>query len=347
MNKIIEERYGNFVKDGSKLSCTLNENSLFSLNQYKICNNQPQNLFIKCQKIQHNDRIKILYFTEEYEELITIASKVGKNDFYEICKNLVYAMIQIIDNGFLNIHNILLKSHMIYVEKETLKVKLIYVPVTVVDENSVDIVAKIKSILTGIVDKNAYSELAFVVENSSLKELQEWFEKRCKQEDSEDNFVNNEDNHFQQEETEINAIIEKTNQGRNTLGIISVILVLGIVVIFLLIGKGKGAATDVEVVPTLTPTPRVTVSPTPTVRPTLEPTATPTPKPTVTPTPKPTTKPKPKKQKVENTPIPEQPVQNNVAPPQQNTPASTSQNNNQEEVTEEYYEDFDEIIIIQ
>ena len=75
MDEIIQEKYGSFIKDVKKLSYILNDNQLFSLNQYKICNNQTQDLFVKCQKIQHNGKVKVLYFIEEYENIFDVLKK--------------------------------------------------------------------------------------------------------------------------------------------------------------------------------------------------------------------------------------------------------------------------------
>jgi HJR/Mrr/RecB family endonuclease len=349
MNEVIQERYGSFLKSVKKLSYTLSNNQLFSLNQYKICNNQTQDLFIKCQKIQHNGKVRILYFIEEYENILDVVKEINERDYYKICENLIHEIIQIRDNGFLNMHNVVLEPDMIYVEKDTLKIKLIYIPIISNLDKKDDTEEAVKNILLKITDKTSYLKLYNTLENSNLNQVQKWLEEEKNKKENyhsqdDEYYVINHEELLEKEETRTESFEKKSKNNGKTIGIVSGITIMGITIICCMALKYKETSIDV-----VAPTPKLTMTPTPTLEPTVTPipksTATPTPEATVTPTPEPTVAPKTKKQKVENTPVPEQPIQNNVAPPQQpqNQPPATTQNSNQEE----YYEDCDEIIIIQ
>lgn len=349
MNEIIQEKYGSFLQSMKKLSYTLNDNQLFSLNQYKICNNQTQDLFVKCQKIQHNGKVRILYFTEEYENILDVVKEINERDYYKICENLIHEIIQIKDNGFLNMHNVILEPNMIYLEKDTLKIKFIYIPITSTLDKNCDIEEVIKNVLLKITDKILYSKLYNVLETSNLNEIQKWFKKEKNEKENyrsqkDEYYVINHEEFLEKEETRTESFEKKSSNSGKTIGIVSGIILIGIVLMCYVVLKGKETSINVAV-----PTPKITMTPTPTLEPTATPTPTPTaiptPEPTVTPTPQSTVPPKTKKQKLENTPVLEQPIENNVAPPQQ--PQTQSPVTTQESNQEEDYGEYDEIIIIQ
>lgn len=347
MNEIIQQKYGSFTKDIKKLSYTFNENQLFSLNQYKICNNQSQNVFIKSKKIQQNGKVRILYYIEEYEELFDIVKRVSESDYYKICENFIQAIMQVADNGFLDMCNLIIKSDMIYVEKEALELKLLYIPVINDFERTIDMSDAIKSILLEITDKKLYQELFYIIENSDLVQIQAWLKEKRNRKEVEESPCHSLDN----EESVLNNNPEAKNLERQYKKSGKVIVMACAIVLLGIVGisciAGGGLRTNAVMSPT--PEPTVTPTPKPTATPTPEPTATPTP--TLTPIPEPTAtpKPKPKRQVVEDTPIPEQQVPNNAAPQQaqQNPATSETQNNESEEDVEEIYGDYDEIIIIQ
>lgn len=368
MNEIIQERYGSFLKNVKKLSYTLNDNQLFSLNQYKICNNQTQDLFVKCQKIQHNGKVRILYFIEEYENVLDTVKEINESDYYKICENLIYAMMQIKDNGFLDVHNVVLEPDLIYVEKETLKVKLVYVPISIVPESVIEIDNDIKNILVKITNVDLYPKLWSVIKSSDLEQIQRWLQKERKIRETEkakNQLLNTEASKIDCESQLGKSEIENENQhGKQRkswkiiAGVITV-MVFGIGITCYVVGLSNGKAQKMfsnpesTVTPTLEPTetPTVTPTPEPTATPTPESTATPTPELTATPIPEPTTMPKRKQKKQPPTemPIQNNPVQNNPAPPQtqQSAEASSEQNNGQEEGVEESYGDIDEFIIVE
>lgn len=348
MNEIIQQKYGSFTKDTKKLSYTFNENQLFSLNQYRICNNQSQNLFIKSQKIQQNGKVRILYYIEEYEELSDTVKGVNESNYYKICENLIHAIMQVADNGFLDMYNLIIKSDMIYVEKEALEVKLLYIPVINDVRKTIDISNAIKSILLEITDKKLYQELFHIIENSDLVQIQAWLKEKRNKKEIEESPCNSLDDEqgVLKNNLQTKNLEKQYKKSGKVIGMACAIVLLGIVGISCI--AGAGLRTNAVMSPTPEPTVTPTLKPTATVTP--NPTATATPEPTITPTLKPTKtpKPKPERQVVENTPVPEQQVSNNVVPQQaqQNPTAYETQNNESEENVEEMYGDYDEIIII-
>ena len=364
MNEIIQERYGSFLKNVKKLSYTLNDNQLFSLNQYKICNNQTQDLFTKCQKIQHNGKVRILYFIEEYENVLDTVKEINESDYYKICENLIYAMMQIKDNSFLDVHNVVLEPDLIYVEKETLKVKLVYVPVSIVPESVIEIDNDIKNVLIKITNVDLYPELWAVIKSSDLEQIQRWLQKERKIRETgkaKNQLVDVEgseiDYKSQLEKSEIQNEKQHGKQRKSwkiIAGVITV-MVFGIGITCYVVGLSNGKAqkmfSNPEPTATSTPKPTATQTPEPTATPTPELTATPIPELTATPIPEPTTMPKRKQKRQPPTEmsIQNNPVQNNPAPPQtqQSAEASSEQNNGQEEGVEESYGDIDEFIIVE
>ena len=358
MSEFVQEKYGSFIKDIKNYSYTLKDNQLFSLSQYKIFNNQTQSLFVKCQKVQRNGKIKLVYYVEEYENILDIQKEIDEYDYYKICNNLISGMLEIEDNGFLDICNVVMEPDMIYVEKETLKVKLLYIPINIELGTAYNVDSVIRNILLKITDANLYLELWERIKYDDLEKLQKWFqEKKCIKENQvektyhqlseRENKKMEQDYEMQDEKIEVQ--MESTTKEQKKIwkivGMVSGIIVLGVVIL--------GYASGLKWKKNSIPEPTVTPTSEPTVTPTSEPTATPTSEPTATPEPTATSTPIPKlKQKqevVEETPQQDNSISNNVAPPQiqQNAAPPVEQKDNPAQQEENGYEGLDDFIIVE
>lgn len=128
MNRLMENGLLNEVIYGDNFAYTFNDKSMFSTTEYKILQNQMNNLFVKCMKILCNGKIQIYYMTEEYKMLKDVLFSVDEKNFITIVINLLSAVLEVKNNGFLTCQNIDAGINHIYIQPSTYKISLIYLP---------------------------------------------------------------------------------------------------------------------------------------------------------------------------------------------------------------------------
>lgn len=125
MNEKIEE-----LLCGSNFSYVLEDSGLFFSTYYKVLQNQGNSNFIKCMKMQFNGKIQIYYLTNGLRPFSAMLPQMTDETFFVVVKNLLRAVLDVKSNGFLSICNIVIEADKIYVDPTTLKVKLVYMPLT-------------------------------------------------------------------------------------------------------------------------------------------------------------------------------------------------------------------------
>ena len=122
-NNIIET-----VCDGN-VSYTLLEDDSFLLSAYKVLMNNTEQ-YIRCSRIRANGKIKLLYYSAEYKSLLNVLKNIDKDSFIRLLVNL-FSVIQFTEsNDFIEKENLLLSFERIFVNTETLQVKMIYLPIS-------------------------------------------------------------------------------------------------------------------------------------------------------------------------------------------------------------------------
>ena len=124
-NGIIEEK-----KRESNFSYVLTDNSYFVTIEYKFLQNQSNVNFLKCMKLLYNGKIELYYLTSQYRSLASIVTQLDANSFTTIVINLLANIISTRTNGYLKCYNIDSSYEHIYIEPSTMKVRLIYLPLS-------------------------------------------------------------------------------------------------------------------------------------------------------------------------------------------------------------------------
>jgi len=114
--------------DSANAYYVLNDNGMFSLTEYKVLKNQSKN-FVKCSKLLYNGKIKLLYFSSNYKSLKNMIASIDVDTFLMLIANLLNAIIDIRQNGFLNCNNLDLSFDKIFIDTKTYEVDFIYLPV--------------------------------------------------------------------------------------------------------------------------------------------------------------------------------------------------------------------------
>lgn len=129
MNLLIENGKISEMSCGTNFSYILQDNALFLPTEYKVLQSQKEGSFVKCMKMLYNGRIQLYYFSGEYKSLAALLPNMDADSFLTIIGNLFAAIIGVHNNGFLTCRNIDISFDRIYVDTNTYKVSLIYLPI--------------------------------------------------------------------------------------------------------------------------------------------------------------------------------------------------------------------------
>ena len=128
MNELIQTGVISELTGTQNVQYVLNENSAFALTEFKVLRSQGKN-FIKCAKVLYNGKIKLLYFSSMFKSLRNMLPSLDGDTFLSIIANILNSIIEIKNNGFLSCSNLDLSFDKVFVDQNTLEVKLIYIPV--------------------------------------------------------------------------------------------------------------------------------------------------------------------------------------------------------------------------
>lgn len=130
MNPLIENHYIREMDCGSNISFILSDNSTFSSTEYKVLQNQSGNGLVKCMKMMYNGKVQLYYLTTSLTPLASVISDLDADRFLIVVSNLLSEIIKVKHNGFLSCQNIDISFERIFVDPATLKVSLVYLPLS-------------------------------------------------------------------------------------------------------------------------------------------------------------------------------------------------------------------------
>lgn len=130
MNILIENGIISEMKCGNDFSYILNDNSLFLSTEYKVLQGQEKGYFIKCMKVLFNGKIQFYYLTNGYRPLANMIPNLDADSFMTIITNVFSSVLAVKQNGFLSCQNIDITIEKIFVEPNTYKAALIYLPIS-------------------------------------------------------------------------------------------------------------------------------------------------------------------------------------------------------------------------
>ena len=130
MNVLIEKGLVDEMTCGSNFAYILNDNSIFLPTEYKVLQSQTNSCFVKCMKMLYNGKLQLYYVTNGLKPLSSLLPTLDPESFMTIVSNLFADVIDVKHNGFLSCQNIDIAFERIYVEPNTFKVQLVYLPVS-------------------------------------------------------------------------------------------------------------------------------------------------------------------------------------------------------------------------
>lgn len=118
------------IKCGSNFEYVL-ENSIHFVNtDYKVLQSQTNGIFVQCMKMLRNGKLDLYYLTNDYRPISSMFASITPDMLILVVINLFADVMEVRNNGFLDCRNIDLSWDKVFVEPSTLKVKLVYIPVS-------------------------------------------------------------------------------------------------------------------------------------------------------------------------------------------------------------------------
>ena len=154
MNLLLENMDVKLLDCGTNFSYILHDNNMFLMSDYKMLKKQSESNFVKCMKALYNGKIQLYYVTQSLRPLTSVLNNIDENKFYDIIMDLISQVIRVMQNGFLSCRNIDLSPEHIFVNLDTNKVSLTYLPLSkkIYDRN-LSFEKELKAILIQILDE--------------------------------------------------------------------------------------------------------------------------------------------------------------------------------------------------
>lgn len=116
------------IENGNNFEFVINDENEYSITDYKVLKNQENDIFVKVMKIRRNGKRSLYYLSEsflKFSELINL----GKADILiSIIRSLFINVLYVRNNGFLMTEKIDIDFDKIFIDRDNLTVKLVYLP---------------------------------------------------------------------------------------------------------------------------------------------------------------------------------------------------------------------------
>lgn len=130
MNCLIEKGVVVETLYGANFSFTLSDNSSFLPTEYKVLQGQTEDTFLKCMKMMNNGKLELYYLTEGYKPLSDLLEELTPEKILTIVTDLFVDAIKVKSIGFLSCQSIDTCLNHVYVNTNTYKTKLVYLPLS-------------------------------------------------------------------------------------------------------------------------------------------------------------------------------------------------------------------------
>lgn len=139
---------------GNNFEYILEDNNHFLNTDYKVLQSQTNGFFVPCMKMTRDGKIDLYYVTDEYRPMSALFANITAETLIAVVVNLFASVIEVRNNGFLACQCIDLSWDKIFVENNTLKVKLIYLPLSVrVFETCAEFENELRSSIVKLINK--------------------------------------------------------------------------------------------------------------------------------------------------------------------------------------------------
>lgn len=169
------------IKDTQNHAYILEAPTLFFPVGYKVLMGQEKNGFIKCTKVTHNGKDKLIYDTLRFKTLESLLHNLRFEETINILINFLESIILAKTNGFMQCENILIAPDHIFVDTDNQDVNLIYLPIYHESDSTsysifeAELKTNIQVIINTYNNRNSYLKVLFENMNNpsfTIEELQ-------------------------------------------------------------------------------------------------------------------------------------------------------------------------------
>ncbi len=114
---------------GTNIAYLLKDNSQFLTTEYKVLQSQTGGCFLRSMKMFYNGRIQLYYITNGYKTFLSMSPVISGDRFPLVVGNLLDAVEEVRNNGFLSVCRLDIRFDRIYLEPSTYKIRLVYLPI--------------------------------------------------------------------------------------------------------------------------------------------------------------------------------------------------------------------------
>ena len=125
-NQLIRE-----MAAGRNTAYILEDPSILQKTEFRVMQAQKNDSLINCMQISFNGKIELFYLTEDYKELSHVLEDIDESAVLQIIYNLLGSVVDIAENGFLKLSHVVSDFDHIFVDPNTYKVSLLYLPTSV------------------------------------------------------------------------------------------------------------------------------------------------------------------------------------------------------------------------
>lgn len=112
---------------GDNFAYLLPDPSDFLSTEYKVVQNEKDHCVLPCMRVKFNGKTQ-LYYVKKGVSLRSVAHSINLQAFRTVMTNLISNLIHLDTNGFLSLRNIDLSMDRIFIDQQTWKVFLVYLP---------------------------------------------------------------------------------------------------------------------------------------------------------------------------------------------------------------------------
>lgn len=117
------------VKCGNNFGYIVEEKDEFAYTDYKMLMKQNTERFVPCMRVLFNGNVELYYVAEYYQTFSAVIRSASKDMVQRLVVELLACVADVMNNGFLSVDKLNLDWDKIFVEPETLRVRLVYIPV--------------------------------------------------------------------------------------------------------------------------------------------------------------------------------------------------------------------------
>ncbi len=129
MSRLTELGVVEYLPCEPNFAYTLTDKATFLPTEYKVLQSQESGCFVRCMDLMYNGRKQFYYLTDGYRPLAELIPALTETNFQSVVYHLLNSVIQIKRNGFLSLQNVESSFDKIFVDPDTLHIRLIYLPI--------------------------------------------------------------------------------------------------------------------------------------------------------------------------------------------------------------------------